>query len=403
MVPWKKLKPHPKNRNAHPKEQVERLTKLIRYQGVRAPIVVSNLSGYMVKGHGTLLAMQPILKDENETTVPVTYQDFEDEEQEILFLNSDSAIAAWADLDLPGIANDILDFGPFDIDLLGFENFTVDFAEKNAGNGDPDETPEPPKIPKSQLGDLWILGEHRLLCGDSTNAKQVARLMNGEKADMVFTDPPYNVAGKTQMESLSKLRPNSYGKLKNSSWDQDFDPATLFPSLDFVLSENSSVYVCCSHFLAGAIWAWMESWGDYYGGCVWTKTNPMPSMHKRHWTWDHEHVCYATKGKHVFNFPADGHTKATWEIAKSPSNDLHPTQKPVAIPEHAILHSSLTNSLVADLFLGSGSTLIACEKTNRRSFGMEIDPLYCDVILTRWAKFTGKDPVREDGVKWSEL
>jgi DNA modification methylase len=266
-----------------------------------------------------------------------------------------------------------------------------------------DEVPEPPRTAHMRPGDLFHLAGHRLLCGDSTDATQVARLMNGEKADMVFTDPPYNVAGKTQMETLSKIRPNSYGKLKTANWDQDFDITTIFPSLEFVLSPNASAYVCCSHFLAGLIWHWMSEWGDYYGGCVWSKSNPMPSMHKRHWTWDHEHICYATKGKHVFNFPMDGHARATWAIAKSPSNSLHPTQKPVEVPEHAIKHSSNAGQLVTDLFLGSGSTLIACEKTNRKCYGMEIDPLYCDVILDRWAKFTGQDPKRSDGASWQDI
>ncbi len=131
LIPWRELKPHPKNRNKHPKEQIERLTKLIKYQGVRAPIVVSNLSGYIVKGHGTLDALKPICQEFNVVTVPVVYQDFEDAEQEYAFLQSDNAVASWAELDLAGINADIGELGPdFDIDLLGIEGFTVDVADK---------------------------------------------------------------------------------------------------------------------------------------------------------------------------------------------------------------------------------------------------------------------------------
>lgn len=130
LVPWRSLKPHPKNRNKHPKGQVERLTKLIEYQGVRAPIVVSKRSDYIVKGHGTLLAMQAILKESNEVTVPVSYQDFDSEEQEYAFVQSDNAIASWAELDLAGINADVGDLGPdFDIDLLGINGFTIDVSE----------------------------------------------------------------------------------------------------------------------------------------------------------------------------------------------------------------------------------------------------------------------------------
>jgi DNA modification methylase len=123
---------------------------------------------------------------------------------------------------------------------------------------------------------------------------------------------------------------------------------------------------------------------------------------KRHWTWSSELVCYATRGKHTFNFPDSGHALNVWTFTKH-SDGSHPTQKPVEVCEHALAHSSQPGHRIVDLFLGSGSTLIACEKTSRRCFGMEIEPLYVDVILTRWATFTGRDPVREDGVKWSEL
>ncbi len=407
LVPWRELKPSPKNRNSHSEEQIERLAKLIRYQGVRAPIVVSNLSGCIVKGHGTLLAIAKLLKEDNSgVTAPVVYQDFEDEEQEYLFIQSDNSISAWSELDLGAINVDLAEFGPFDLDLLGIKDFVLDPSELDSegGDGDADSVPEIPVTPFCRLGDLFILGNHRLLCGDSTDSEQVARLMNGEKADMVFTDPPYNVGSESScFDASSETRTKSMSKLKDAECDKNFDPATVFSSFEFLMGNDCTIYWCTSHHLAPAIWSWQKVWATHSNYCVWSKPNPMPSLSMRHWTWNTELICYATKGKHVFNFPTGHHALSTWTITKSAKCDLHPTMKPVDVCEHGILHSSNSGQLVADLFLGSGTTIIACEKNNRRCYGMEISPSYCDVILDRFTKFSGKDPIREDGVKWSEI
>lgn len=223
------------------------------------------------------------------------------------------------------------------------------------------------------------------------------------KADLVFTDPPYNLASDPKNIAAQQLRPGSYGTLANSEWDKNFQIRPALDSLFQFLSENCSVYVCTSHFLAGEIWEWMKTNFETSNYCVWFKPNPMPSLTKRHWTWSSELICYATRGTHVFNFPLEGHAQNVWTFQKNRANDLHPTMKPLSVPEHAIIHSSDPGNIVADLFLGSGSTLIACEKTKRQCFGMEIDPNYCEVILERWQKFTGQQAIREDGVKWDEI
>lgn len=400
FVDVKHLTPHPKNRNKHSPAQIERLAQILDYQGWRHPIVVSRLSGFIVAGHGRWEAAKHLGLEQ----VPVDYQEFPSEEAEYAFLVSDNAIALWAELDLAGINADVPELGPdFDIDLLGLKDFTLDPSERG-GAGDPDDVPEPPKEAKTKRGELWQLGAHRLLIDDCTVKANVERLMAGEKADMVFTDPPYNVASETTcFDAGSETRTKSMGKLKVAAWDVDFDPVSVFSSFELLMADDSTLYWCTSHHLAPAIWAWAKGWAKHSSYCVWSKPNPMPSLSKRHWTWNTELICYATKGKHVFNFPDGTHAPSTWEIMKSPKCDLHPTMKPIAVSEHAIAHSSTPGHLVADLFLGSGSTLIACEKTCRKCYGMEIEPLYGDVILTRWAKFTGHDPVREDGVKWSEL
>jgi DNA modification methylase len=217
--------------------------------------------------------------------------------------------------------------------------------------------------------------------------------MAGERVGLVFTDPPYNLASEGPLIGAS-IR-DAYDKLKESAWDKDFSFLDVAGSLEAAMAPDVTVYVTTSHYLVGQILDWMKETGDYSGLCVWEKPNPMPSLSKRHWTLATELICYMTRGKHVFNFPSQGHASSVWHFAKTRSNDLHPTMKPVELVEHAVVHSSRPGGQVLDLFLGSGSTLIACEKTARRCFGMEIDPKYCDVVLSRWEAFTGQKAVRE--------
>jgi DNA modification methylase len=213
--------------------------------------------------------------------------------------------------------------------------------------------------------------------------------MNGVKADMVFTDPPYNIASHAKNHAASTLREGSYGRLSESEWDKNFEIKNIFPVIEKNIADNSSCYICTSHFLLPDILQWTKNFFDYSNVCIWSKPNPMPSLAKRHWTWAHEFVAYGTKGKHIFNFPEQGHASSVWSFNKVSKCDLHPTMKPISVPEHAIAHSSKPSDSVLDLFLGSGSTLIACEKTGRKCYGMELSPQYIDVILKRYIDFVG--------------
>jgi len=383
LIDPRDLKPHPKNRNIHPPEQITRLAKILDYQGWRYAVKVSKQSGFITSGHGRVLAA---FKN-NWNEVPVVYQDYESEDMEYLDVQSDNSIAAWAHLDLASINRDLQDIGPVDIELLGIKDFEIEPADKYADK-DADEIPE---IKESfvKTGDLWILGNHRLLCGDSTDKAQVERLMNGEKADMLFTDPPYNIAENCDGVASQAPTNKQSKKLMESEWDKGFKFGPTGKAIEAILAEDATVYICTSQFLAPEIWDWMDSFLDYSGYCVWTKPNPFPSLMKRRWAFCTELVCYGTIGKQIFNYPESGNALSAWNIAIG-EGGLHPTQKPVGVSEHAIKHSSNSNQIIADLFLGSGSTLIACEKTNRRCFGMEIDPHYCGVIIERWQKFTGQ-------------
>lgn len=373
IVPREKLIPHPKNRNIHPPDQITRLSQILKYQGIRAPIIVSNLSGYIVKGHGTSEALWLA----GESSAPVVYQDFESDEQEYAFLQSDNAIASWAELDLSKINVDLGDLGPdFDIDLLGIKDFVIEPADKF--QEDEDAVPEPPKEAKTKLGDLYQLGEHRLLCGDSTDAANVSRLMNGDKADMVFTDPPYGIKLDGSYSSMpSRWNNESYKhKFKDIEGDNnDYDPSSIFQI------QAKEIFIWgANNFISRVPNAEKGAW------IVWDKKTD-ENLDKMI-SGDFE-LCWS-KNRHKYSiarFKFSGIFGTEKEDTKA---RVHPSQKPVALAEWFFDRWGKEAKLIWDGYLGSGSTLIACEKTNRKCYGMEIDPIYCDVIVDRWEKFTGR-------------
>lgn len=205
---------------------------------------------------------------------------------------------------------------------------------------------------------------------------------------MVFTDPPYNIA--SDSKNFAADCSKAMEDLSHQEWDKDFDIESALNSIYLIMAEDVTVYVCTSHFLAGRIWNWMRQWASHNSYCIWSKPNPMPSLSKRHWTWNTEIICYATRGKHTFNFPKEGHALSTWTINKKNGSSGHPTEKPIEVPAMAISHSSKKRDIIVDLFGGSGSTLIACEELGRKCYTCEIDEHYCDVIIQRWENYTGQ-------------
>jgi DNA modification methylase len=384
-IPIRDLIPYARNAKIHDERQIAQIAGSLKEFGFINPVIVDK-DRSIVAGHGRVLAAQQLGLAE----VPTLCAEHLTPVQVKAFRLADNRIAqngAW-DQDLLKLELEELDNLGIDLEGLGFDVDELPSAQGTDGLTDPDDVPETPKDVWVKPGDLFEMGGHRLLCGDSTKAEDVARLMNGEKADMVFTDPPYNHASDNELMAASV----SHGmqRLKDSEWDKGFDITRVFPVLESALAENSTVYICTSWHLAGDIWAWMRTRSSHYSYCVWHKPNPMPSLAKRHWTWSSELICYATFGKHTFNFPEEGHAPNVWTFNKNAKNDLHPTMKPVELVEHAVNHSSTPNAKVLDLFGGAGSTLIACEKTGRRCYGMEISPEYIQVCLERWSKFTGK-------------
>lgn len=382
MVPCVELRPHPKNRNRHGDDQIQRLAKLLAYQGVRAPIVVSNRSGFIVKGHGTLLAIQANGWDK----APVVLQDFESDEVEYAFIQSDNAISSWAELDLAGINVDLADLGPdFDLDMLGIKDFILEPLEKLPPGCDEDEVPEHVEA-KTKLGDIYILGNHRLVCGDSTNISDVDKLMNGEKADMVFTDPPYN------QETDGGLNGPIGSALRKQSREIehlcDFDPSMFLNVLPTVFEKNKlNAYCFCNKDLVVDYLKWARDSGYAYNILIWKKPSAIPIGGS--YRPDVEYLLIFRRSG-IFNGGLSDVNYSKVLEHKRELNKVHPTMKPVEMIENQLVIASNLSSPVLDLFGGSGSTLIACENTNRRCFMMELDPHYCDVIIARWEKYTGK-------------
>ena len=387
LVDPKTLKYHPKNRNKHPKDQIERLAKIIDYQGWRYPIKVSKLSGCVTSGHGRIAAA--FLK--KWTQVPVVFQEYENEDQEYADVQSDNAIASWAELDLAAINLDIPDIGPeFDIDWLGIKNFTLDVTDKFADK-DADEVPEV-KEPFVKLGELWQLGRHRLLCGDSTDKAQVDRLMNGEKADMVYTDPPYGVAFQNHHDGIYKNGDNSK-RSKKEVIQGDFDVESILGFLPLLKSYVAGpAYVFCG---AGnelpVLKAIEQANFRIISTLIWKKQNRTVALNANYKPCFEMFYYFVIGSDRRWSGNNDQWT--VWEVNGDQKNEYHPTQKPVSLIEMALKNH--TTALILDLFLGSGSTLIACEKTNRKCFGMEIDPHYATVIVERWEKFTGQKAVKQ--------
>lgn len=371
LVDVKKLKAHPKNRNTHPDEQITRLAKILAYQGWRYPVKVSKRSGFITSGHGRLLAA----KSNKWKQVPVNYQDYESDEQEYADLQADNAIALWAELDLSGINTDLGDLGPdFDIDLLGLKDFELVIGDTLEPQCDEDEVGESPAEPTTKLGDVYKLGRHRLMCGDSTSIDAVEKLMNGQKADMVFTDPPYGYKYESNHQDKHKM-------LENDDKILDFLPCAFA-----VTKDNAAIYLCASHQTAHQWRPLIDQHFTHKNLIVWKKNNWSMGDLAGAFAGQHELIFFAHKGRVELR---GDRSRDVWEFDRDPPKD-HPTQKPVDLVEFAISKTSDKGSAVLDLFGGSGTTLIAAEKTARNAFMMELDPKYCDVIVARWEKYTGK-------------
>jgi DNA modification methylase len=391
MVDIDHLIENPKNNNKHPDDQIERLVKIIKNTGFRNPLTVSNRSGFVLCGHGRISAARKAgLKE-----LPVIFQDFKDEAEEYAHLTADNAIAKWAEIDLGMVNSEMLDLGPdFDIDMLGLKDFVIEPIEKFDPQSDEDEVPEVVN-PITVRGDIWILGNHRLMCGDSTMIDDVEKLMNGEKADMVFTDPPYGVD--YDGGALSKRE-----KLRNDDSTDIYDG--VLPVLYAFTGEKAPFYIWHAAGYADMASKLGENNFKIRSQIIWNKNKAQFGALSAQYKQKHEPCFYCHKKNASPYWYGPTNEVTVWDIKRESKNEHHPTQKPIELVERALLNSSLEKNLILDLFGGSGSTLLACQKTSRTNNSMELNEKYCDVIINRWQNYTGKQATLEStGQTYEEL
>ena len=369
------LIPFINNSRTHSEEQVGQVAASIREFGFTNPILVDGDNG-IIAGHGRLMAARK-LGLESVPSIRLTHLSEAQKRAYVIADNKLALNAGW-DEELLSLELGELQAIDFDLSLIGFsedELAGLMVIELEDGLTDEDAVPEAPETPTTVEGDVWVLGNHRLMCGDSTSIDAVNKLMDGNKVDMLFTDPPYNVA--------FNGRSGKHDVIKNDDLSDD-DFSTF---IDDVIQTIKTIdppiyYIWCNWNFYGILQNQLE-----YKTCVvWAKNVFGLGNGYRH---QHE-FC-------LFNGKIDGHIKNEsdlWSIKKD-SKYMHPTQKPVELSVRAF-SNHIKQKNVLDLFGGSGSTLIGAEQTGRNSFVMELDPKYCDVIIKRWQEFTGKQAIHEE-------
>jgi DNA modification methylase len=401
MVPVDSLIPYARNARTHSEEQIAQIAASIREFGWTNPILTDGDKG-VIAGHGRLAAARKL----ELTEVPVIELGHLSPEQKKAYILADNRIAlnsGW-DEELLKLELQELQGVDFDLDLLGFGDDEIQRLlngdQVGGGLTEDDAIPEAPVDPVSRTGDLWILGNHRLLCGDSTVLSDVERLMGGQLADMAFTDPPYNVdygnSAKDKMRGKDR-------RILNDALGDGFYQFLYDACLNLLVVTKGACYVCMSsselHTLQKA---WIDAGGKWSTFIIWAKNTF--TLGRSDYQRQYEPILYGWKQGVDHFWCGDRDQSDIWNYNKPRVNDLHPTMKPVELVERAIKNSSKSRDIVLDLFGGSGTTLIACEKTGRQARLIELDPKFADVIVKRWEEYTGQQAVREgDGVKFVEL
>jgi DNA modification methylase len=368
--------PYAANSRTHSDAQIAQIAASIKEFGWTNPILVSG-DDSIIAGHGRLMAARKLGMEE----VPVIVLDHLSKSQQRALVIADNQLALNAGWNMDMLKAEIedLQLDDFDLNILGFDDKFLDGLlepEPKAGLTDEDAVPEVPETPKTVLGDVWVLGNHRLMCGDSTSIDAVDKLMNGTKADMVFTDPPYGV----NMQRSGSIKGDA------SMEDAEIIISGAISTASIVSKQGASWYFWVGFRAYAFTHMEILKYRKVSNCIVWKK--PSIGMGKGGYRFQHELCVFA--GEVESRSVSD-----VWEFGRDTSS-LHPTMKPVDLVCHGLENSSKSGDEVLDLFGGSGSTLIACEKINRNARLMELDPKYCDVIIKRWQDFTGKQAVHAE-------
>jgi len=393
LVKIEELIPYARNARTHSDAQVAQVAASIKEFGWTNPVLIDGEKG-IIAGHGRVLAARKLGMSE----VPCIELSHLTKSQKRAYILADNKLAENAGWDMELLKIELGELGGdgFDLSLTGFdEDFLKGLLEDSEGLTDPDETPEPPSEPVTRHGDVWICGNHRLMCGDSTVITDVERLCNGAQVDMLLTDPPYNVAYEGGTADALKIQNDDMGS-------EDF--------VEFLTDAFMNAHAVMKPGAVFYIWHADLEGLNFRQACknaqlavrqclVWRKNTFV--MGRQDYQWQHEPCLYGWKDGAGHLWASDRKQTTVLDFDRPQRNGEHPTMKPVALFEYQMLNNTKGGDIVLDLFGGSGTTMIAAEKNGRVSRLMELDPIYCDVIVTRWQNFTGKEArLEETGQKF---
>ena len=382
LVPIGKLIPYVNNARTHSKEQITKLRSSLREFGFVNPVIIDREFN-VIAGHGRILAA----KEENIEQVPCVFVDYLTEAQKKAYILADNrfALDAGWDEDMLRVEMEALQGMDFDISLTGFDEaeiadlLSLDDGETQEDDFDVDAALQAEPFVKT--GDLWLLGKHRLLCADSTKPEDVKLLMDGKKANVCITDPPYacNYTGGTGMKIMNdNLKGEEFYQFLLSAFKNAYEN----------LADGAAIYIFHSDAEKVNFYNAVVAAGFHYSTtCIWVKQSLV--LGRFDYQMRHEPVIYAFKDTVKHKFYGDRKQTTVWEFDRPSKSELHPTTKPLPLIAYPMKNSSLVNSIVLDLFGGSGSTLMAAEQMDRTAYLMELDPVYASAIVRRFVAYRG--------------
>ena len=383
------LIPYARNSRTHSDAQVAQIAASIKEFGFTNPVLIDE-TGSIIAGHGRVKAARK-LAIADVPSIRLTHLTEAQKKAYVIADNKLALNAGWDDEMLAVEITDLKDMG-FDLDLTGFSTDEIEALLAPVGTEgltDEDAVPEVPEAPVTVLGDVWLLGKHRVMCGDSTSIDAVEKLMAGAGADMLLTDPPYNVAYEGATKQKLTIQNDSMGDGEFRQFLRD-----AFVTAETAMKNGAVFY----------IWHSDSEGYNFRGACqdaglkvrqclIWKKSSLV--MGRQDYHWKHEPCLYGWKEGAGHLWAADRKQTTILEFDKPSRNGEHPTMKPVGLFEYQMLNNTKGGDIVLDLFGGSGTTIIAAEKNGRYGYLMELDPKYCDVIVQRWQEFTGQTATLE--------